>query len=88
LSGCDLSPEPGQELGIRRQLGPDDLDGDRPAVGGHAQECLAQAVTTQLTKQPVGPDLTRVVGLQTRVPQFHPEHQQGLVFLLNQTKRS
>ncbi len=61
--GRDLLPEPGPELRVRGQFGPDDLDGDGPAPRGHAQEHLSHATAAQLTEQLVGPDLTWVLGL-------------------------
>jgi hypothetical protein len=63
LGGRDLAPEAGPEVGIGGQLGPDDLDGDRPAARRHAQEHLPHAAGTQLPKQPVRPDLPRILGL-------------------------
>jgi hypothetical protein len=70
LRGRDLSAEPGPEIGVFGQLGPDDLDREGPSARGHAQEHLSHAAAAQLPEQPVRPDLTRVVRLQTGVPQF------------------
>jgi hypothetical protein len=70
LCGRDLPAEPGPELGVFGQFGPDDLDRDGPSARGHAQEHLSHAAAAQLPEQPVRPDLTRVVRLQTGVAQI------------------
>src|SRR5437764_8188765 len=60
--------EPGPEIGITGQLGPDNLDRDRPAARRHAQEDLAHAAHPELSEQPVGPDLAWIIRLQSRIP--------------------
>jgi hypothetical protein len=72
LRGRHLLAEPGPELGILGQLGPDDLDRDGPPARGHPQEHLSHAAAAQLPEQPEGPDLLRIIGLQSGVPQFSP----------------
>ena len=69
----NLTPEARPEFGILGQFGPDDLDRDRPAPRRHAQEHLAHATPAELPQQPIGPDLTRVLGLQPRVLQCPPQ---------------
>ena len=51
-----LAAEPGPELGIVGQFGPDDLDRDQAAVLGHAEIDDAHAARPQPGGQPVAPD--------------------------------
>jgi hypothetical protein len=72
LSRDDLAPEPGPEVRIGGQFGPDDLNRDRPTPRRHAQEHSSHAAAAELPQQSVRSDLPRVIGLQSGVPQFLP----------------
>ena len=74
----DLPPEPVPELRIRRQLSADDLDCDRPAARGDAEEHSPHASAAELAHQPVRTDRLRIPRLQLpdhAVPQRHPKQQ-------------
>ena len=60
----DLAAEPGPELRISGQLGPDGLYRHRPAAGGDAQEHPPHAALAKLSYQPVRPYRLRIIRLQ------------------------
>ena len=61
----DLPPEPIPELRIRRQLSADNLDRDRPAARGDAEEHSPHAPAAELAYQPVRTDRLRIPRLQS-----------------------
>ena len=61
-----LAAEPGLELGVVGQFGPDDLDRDQAAVLGHAEIHDGHAARPQPGGQPVAPDPPRIAVPQRR----------------------
>jgi hypothetical protein len=79
----DFAPEPGPELAVSGQVGPDDLDRDRPSTRRPAQEHPPHAAAAQPTDHPVRPDPLGIPRLQffgyahpSRLAALYPAEQQ------------
>jgi len=70
----DLAAEPGPELRIHGQFGPDGLDRHRPPAGRDAQEDPPHAALAKLSYQPVWPYSLRIFRLQFPDQNENPHH--------------
>ena len=70
----DLTAEPGPELRVRGQLGPDGLHRHRPPAGRDAEEHPPHAALAKLSYQPVRPNRLRIVRLQFPGQRENPHH--------------